>query len=300
MNALRKLHLPSTKFWLMALLGLAALLLVAQQTLAQDEPPIVPTPDGPPLHPTFELLDAANNNVLQSNEPISTMNTCGTCHDTDFIAEHSFHVDAGLSEMSLAGETGNGRSWDISTGTFGKWNPLLYHYLSPEGDDLVDLTTPGWLMLFSERHVGGGPAITSRDGQPLLALASDASNLDASVIDPATGEQIGWDWQQSGVAEMNCFLCHLPDANNAARITTMQAGDFKWASTATLSGTEVVEMTADGRFQYNPDAFDENGLLLEAGLVNVQDPTNANCGNCHGVVHTDLNTPLTLDSMQIR
>ena len=296
MNNLRKLHLPTTRFWLIALLGLTGLLLIAQQTLAQDETPTEPTPTGPPLHPTFELLDAEGNNVLQSNAPISTMNTCGSCHDTAFIAEHSFHVDAGLSEMSAPGETGNGRSWDISTGTFGKWNPLVYHYLSSDTDEFVDLTTPGWLMLFSERHVGGGPAITSRDGESLLELAPDANSLDASVIEPATGEQIAWDWQESGVAEMDCFLCHLPDADNAARVATMQAGDFQWASTATLSGTAVVDL-ADGRFQYNSDAFDEDGLLLE-GFVNVQDPTNANCGNCHGVVHTDLNTPLTFDSLQ--
>ena len=110
MNDLRKLQLPTAKFWLMALLGLAALLLVAQQTLAQDGTPTDPTPTGPPLHPNFELLDADGKNVLVTNEPISTMNTCGSCHDTAFIAEHSFHVDAGLSEMSPAGETGNGRS----------------------------------------------------------------------------------------------------------------------------------------------------------------------------------------------
>ncbi len=122
MNNSRKLQLPSTKFWLIALLGLAALLLMAQQTLAQDDAPAEPTPTGPPLHPNFALLDAEGNNVLDSGEPVSTMNSCGVCHDAEFIAGHSSHVDAGLSEMSAPGETGNGRSWDISTGTFGKWS----------------------------------------------------------------------------------------------------------------------------------------------------------------------------------
>ncbi|MCA9901759.1 MAG: hypothetical protein KC433_26445, partial [Anaerolineales bacterium] len=182
MKSSRKFQLPSAKYWFIALLGLAALLLIAQQTLAQDETPVDPTPTGPPLHPNFALLDADGNNVLDSGEAISTMNTCGNCHDTAFIAEHSFHVDAGLGETSAPGQTGNGRSWDTSTGTFGKWNPLLYHYLTPAGDDAVDLTTPGWLMFFSDRHVGGGPAVTSRDGQPLLSLAPDAANLDASIV----------------------------------------------------------------------------------------------------------------------
>ncbi|MCB0149876.1 MAG: hypothetical protein KDE01_19800, partial [Caldilineaceae bacterium] len=27
--------------------------------------------------------------------------------------------------------------------------------------------------------------------------------------------------------------------------------------------------------------------------VRVQDPTNANCAQCHGIVHTETDTPLT-------
>ncbi|MCZ7673340.1 MAG: hypothetical protein M5U34_42615 [Chloroflexi bacterium] len=47
-------------------------------------------------------------------------------------------------------------------------------------------------------------------------------------------------------------------------------------------------------YVWNQDAFDEEGnLLLE--YVTVQDPTNDNCGACHGLVHTDVQTPLELD-----
>jgi len=38
------------------------------------------------LHPDIALLDAAGANVLASGQPVSTMTSCGTCHDTGYIA----------------------------------------------------------------------------------------------------------------------------------------------------------------------------------------------------------------------
>ncbi len=84
-----------------------------------------------------------------------------------------------------------------------------------------DLTKPPeWLMSFT-RHVGGGPAQTSRDGQPLTTLAPDPSNPETSLIDPTTGEATAWDWGTSGTVEMNCFLCHIAQPNNEARLADL-------------------------------------------------------------------------------
>ncbi|MEZ4581356.1 MAG: hypothetical protein R3A10_06865 [Caldilineaceae bacterium] len=118
------------------------------------------------LHPTFPLLDADGVNVLDSGAPLSTMQTCGNCHDTAFIAEHSFHADVGLAQFDVPGSRADGRAWDSSGGLFGKWNPLTYRYLSPKGDAVIDLTTAAWLETLGLRHVGGGPAVTSREGTP--------------------------------------------------------------------------------------------------------------------------------------
>ena len=54
------------------------------------------------------------------------------------------------------------------------------------------------------------------------------------------------------------------------------------ASTATLSGLEVVEASAKG-WTWNRSAFTAEGLVRSDKLA-VQDPTNANCAACHGVV----------------
>ena len=46
--------------------------------------------------------------------------------------------------------------------------------------------------------------------------------------------------------EMNCFLCHLSNPNNDARLEVLTQGDYGWASTATLLGTGVVNEIAGG------------------------------------------------------
>jgi thiosulfate reductase cytochrome b subunit len=271
---------------------LLGILVAVGETLAQDEAPAAPPVGGSPMHPTFPLLDATGQNVLDAGTAVSTMQTCGACHDTEFIANHSFHADAGLGEFGAAGSVANGRAWDTSPGLFGKWSPLTYRYLSPQGDGVVDLTTPEWLQTVGVRHAGGGPAVSSREGLPLVSLAAEAGNVETAVINPITGQTEVWNWAESGTVEMNCFLCHTPQPDNAARTATLQAGQFGWANTATLAQTGLVTRTVDG-WTWNAAAFDEAGHARLA----VQDPTNDNCGACHGLVHMDNATPLTLNDL---
>jgi hypothetical protein len=273
-------------------LGLTGLLVgLGQMALAQDE--TLSTPPASPMHPTFPLLDQDGRSVLDSRGPVSPMRTCSACHDTEFIAGYSFHADVGLNDFSAPGPITGERSWDNSPGLFGRWDPILYRYLSPTGDSRIDLTTPEWVQQFGARHVGGGPAVYSRDGRLLTKLPASAASVETSAHDPAGGTLVPWDWSESGVVEMNCFLCHTPDANNQARVTAVQAGQFAWAGTATLLGTGVVTRV-NGEWRWNRDAFDANDHLLPQ-YVTVQDPTSANCGYCHGVAHTDPATPLVLD-----
>ncbi|MDX1412809.1 MAG: cytochrome b/b6 domain-containing protein [Candidatus Promineifilaceae bacterium] len=249
--------------------------------------------DNPPLHPTFPFLDEAGRNVLDTGQPLSTMNTCGQCHDTEFISTHSFHADVGLQNFQVPGEPVGGQPWDTSSGLFGKWNPMTYRYLSPQGDKRVDLTTADWLKLMGNRHVGGGPAAISRSGNSLLELLPDKSDVQSSATDPETGQPLPWDWQESGVVEMNCFLCHWPKPNNAERIESLRAGDFRWANSATLEGTGIIKKDED-QWVWDETAFGATGELLPE-RVKVEDPTNENCGLCHGLVHIDPQTPTVLE-----
>ncbi|HNT25107.1 MAG TPA: cytochrome b/b6 domain-containing protein [Anaerolineales bacterium] len=208
-----------------------------------------------PLHPTFMLVDSQGVSVLESGEAVSTMQTCGQCHDTGYIASHSFHADLGQGSQTAPGEGSGSMPWETSTGLYGDWDPLTYRYLSPAGDANPDLDTADWVIFNAERLVGGGPA------------------------------------EASGV-EMNCFLCHLEQPNDVERVAAIQAGEGQWASTATLLGTGIVERSGE-QYVWNQAAFTDDGEL-DSNFVNIQDPTNANCAQCHGLAQDGGAEPLVL------
>jgi len=230
------------------------------------------------MHPAIRMLDEGGRDVLSTGRPVSTMVTCGQCHDTEYIASHSFHASLGADQLVDAGTTGSGRAWDTSPGLFGRWTPIAYRYLSPDGDARIDLDTAAWVRVYGARHVGGGPAHAG--GTPL--------DRDAQVS--ADGQHREWDWQTSGTVEMNCFLCHSTKADNEARVRALQDGAFGWASTATLALTGMVEPVPNG-WQWRRSAFDQEGRARPE-LIGLQSPGNRNCGFCHGLVHVDETTPV--------
>ena len=240
------------------------------------------------LHPGFALLDQNGENVLASGDPVSTIETCGKCHDVQFIQSHAFHSDLGLSDYAENG------GYNSSPGTFGKWDPLTYRYLSQQGDERLDLSTAEWLKLNGGRVVGGGPATTSRDGQPLEALTASADRVETAILNE-NGEPEPWDWNASGIVEMNCFLCHLENPATESRAAFIQSGAFGDANTATLTELGIVSYDESTKaWSWNPDAFDENGEL-KSESIKIQDPANDNCAACHGEVHTGPQ-PLTLSA----
>ena len=250
------------------------------QDLVNPPPPAEPT--GSTMHPDYPLLDGQGTNVLSSGKAVSTLTTCGQCHDSNFIVEHNYHSSVGLDALTQPGATASGRAWDISNGWFGRWNPIVYRYLSPDGDPLLDLSTAGWMMTLGARHAGSGPATTSRDGAPLTSLEPSLTNAESSLL-TEDGSIVAWDWESSGTGELNCFLCHVPTSDNEARIAELEAGRFDWANTATLAATGVVEQTDNG-WDWNPGAFDEYGRISHENLP-VGKSTNQLCGQCHGTVH---------------
>ena len=232
----------------------------------------------PVLHPQFPLLDEHGRNVLISGEPLSTMQTCGSCHDTQFIVSHSRHSDAGLRSLNDFKPAPGNYSWDRGTGYLGKWNPLNYRYFSDSEDSLIDLSQAEWIQTLGYRHVGGGPAEYNQDGIRLdQMLATDA-----------------WDWQKSGVEEMNCFLCHTKNPDNVERHTALENGEFRWANSATLIQSGIIKKTQSG-YLWNKKAFDNKGEVKREFLTPM-DPSNGNCGQCHGLVFTAEDAPIALRS----
>lgn len=283
--SMKKSTLPA----LGSVLVLLAAVLGIRSVLAHQQAPSASPPAS--LHPTFGLLDQDGEHVLSSGSPVSTMKTCGQCHDTAFIESHSFHSDLGLADYEENG------SLHSSPGVFGKWNPLTYRFLTQAGDERLDLGTPTWLMLYGDRLVGGGPGTTSRSGQPLESITPRLDNPEITFL-AENGSIQRWRWE-AGTMEMNCFLCHLANPNLAARKEVIAAGAFAYASMAVLDGSGIVTRNAqDGALDWNVEAFDENGEL-KAGLITIQDPTNAHCAGCHREVQADPSQPVLFHTMDL-
>jgi Ni/Fe-hydrogenase b-type cytochrome subunit len=122
------------------------------------------------FHPVFPLLDAESQHVIESGNALSTMTTCGQCHDTGFIANSSDHADAGANQLGLGKEQQH--PWENGPGYFGQWNPLSYDDLRSE-QGAVD--TSRWLRRFGGRHVGGG-AVAGQVEMGCLLCHSDITN----------------------------------------------------------------------------------------------------------------------------
>ena len=236
------------------------------------------------FHPPVPLLDSREESVLSAGNPVSPVKTCGQCHDTDYITSHSYHVSAGLEEIYPPGKVPGGRPWDTGSGPFGRWDPLGYRLLTPRGWLELDLGTADWVRIYGSRHVGGGPAESGRNGLSLTELETGGTpDAETHVLNPETGLAEAWNWQRSGTAEMDCFLCHLPNPANQERIVELREGRFRWAATATLAQTGLVEKTEKG-WSWNAEKFDRDGMV-STGMLKIQKPAAENCGICHTAVH---------------
>ncbi|RPJ43593.1 MAG: hypothetical protein EHM19_08405, partial [Candidatus Latescibacterota bacterium] len=245
------------------------------------------------FHPTFPLLDARGANVLDSSGPVSATRTCGACHDALFIETHGAHAGARPGSEAERGTNRPARPWDEGSDFLGRWNPITYRMHTPGADEPIDLSLPDWIRMYGRRHVGGGPAFRDRNGALLEERPSAGPNdPEASWSDPNSNRREPWDWRASGGVEMNCLLCHLADPDNESRAASLERGEFRWATTATLARTGLVTRSSDG-WRWNRAGFDRDGKA-NPERMRVQDPADANCGFCHGLVHGDPDVPLLL------
>jgi thiosulfate reductase cytochrome b subunit/cytochrome c553 len=173
------------------------------------------------FHPEFPLLDADGNTVVSSGKPLSTMVTCGECHDTAFIEQSSDHADAGAG---MLGKGGPLQTWEAGPGYYGGWDPLRYAASPLDAEGEIDLVE--WLKRHGARHVGGGPV-------------GSLVELNCLMCHSDLGED-----------------SKARDARNSA----LAGGDFAWANSAQLTQRDVL-VRSDGQWQWNSAKFLPDGRL---------------------------------------
>ncbi|MBN1605411.1 MAG: hypothetical protein JW940_02200 [Polyangiaceae bacterium] len=260
-------------------IGLAALTL-ATEVAAEPEAPssngaaghgaapreVAPPPPSPELlvpptraqasasfHPPVVLRDSSGARVIDSGGALSTLQTCGACHDAQWIGEHGYHFTLGVHEQTELGKTGSGRAWDFGPGLFGRWQPWAPDaLLRPEA-----LHRPRevdqWLQQVAPLLLGGGPA--------------------------ALGDR-------AGALEPNCVACHVRGADLERTAASIARGDFAGAATASLEPLGLVERAGGedaAGLVWKRSLFEADGSVPPSRL-RIAAPTSETCGTCHGVV----------------
>jgi len=104
--------------------------------------------------------------------------------------------------------------------------------------------------------------------------------------DPLLGEAPGARHVGGGAgnaAGLDCFLCHITQPDNDARLAALRTGEPAWAAAATLARVGLIRREGDD-WRYVAGGFDPFGRVYPEAL-GLRIPSSRSCGQCHGLVH---------------
>lgn len=240
----------------------------------------------PPFYLFTEDGDTINPVIGKNiDKPYSPKQTCGKCHNYDLITE-GFHFQQGKDEKvsSLYAER---YQWVTHPGNYGgNWcSPApLYNFLSPKNNSNateMDMTSFSFITNgCGTCHPGSGSFEFDRSGFRYDKFM-DSLGYKSGGINNYDGDYYKSFWNRSGVAEADCFLCHLPEYDYKKRNQHLLLYNFKWLATVG-SGLATVEGSVKDSIpivvKYNASKFDKDGKL-SAHIV--REPRNETCLNCH-------------------
>ncbi len=206
-------------------------------------------------HLPMPLKDYLGNPIaLDSTEPYSRRHTCGCCHDANHVA-NGIMFQQGRTDVAGSIDMqddyyGDGRYWIKSSGRYGKWGQTFIRLLAAKdnaNESEIDQTAFAWARDCGGCHPGGGPTEYDRDGElfyneftedfgyELIGKTQEQVRLDGdySLLDYSTGDMRPAPWDDTGVSEPDCLVCHRAgrtwedgwDMNWAWRSATLAAGD---------------------------------------------------------------------------
>ena len=242
--------------------------------------------------PPFNLYDEAGNlidpvNNINSDIPYSPKQTCGKCHDYEKITK-GFHFQQGRGEKPT-GEMSKRYQWVTSPGVYGgTWcSPApLYRKLAFKNNKSsydIDMTSFEYITATCGYcHPGGGSLEFDRDGNRYDKKMQDTSfKLISGGDNGFDGDYFKAKWNETGVIEADCMLCHLPEYDYKKRNAMIDSLNFKWAATegSGLGSVEgSVKSTEKVKVNYDLSRFDKDGKI---SMHFVREPRNETCLNCH-------------------
>lgn len=239
-NAFNTMRKKSTRLPLIAvtagvLVLVAALVLVVGPTAAQ----------GSPMHPTFPLLDANGENVLDTGLPVSTIETCGACHDAAFITEHNAH--AGVLTGALSAPAGESVMINPDTSVL---TPL---------DEAAEAVEMNCFLCHSTTPDNTARLKALEGGQ--YEWANTATLLQTGIVEAADG---GYTWNAAAFADDGTLLPEYvqiqdPAVGNCAQCHGVATTDAITPLVLDTCGTEQRMTITTGQI-FAPQRISESGL----------------------------------------
>jgi len=100
---------------------------------------------------------------------------------------------------------------------------------------------------------------TCGDCHDTAFIAANSSHADGALRSVRQDAAPFTSAEASGV-ETNCFMCHLNQPDNAARLSVLDNGQSEWASSATLRSTGIIT-DDNGQWQWSETAFQADGTV---------------------------------------
>jgi len=227
-----------------------------------------------------------------ADQPFSTRQTCGACHDVDTISK-GYHFMMDWDKASDTRFAGTDTPWLVSTGLTGNLITYGFFQLAKKQNthpDQIDMSAFDFVARVPESkdgyqkpgcaacHAGGGLLEFDRDGQRYDRRLAENPDL-ADTLD---GDYYQSRWDETGVIEPDCFFCHGSRYHIQKRITQIKYLNFKWAGVAAAGIGQVHGRVNEGEVPtvvYNKRLFNEDGTFYLPDMV--FQPEATNCLICH-------------------
>jgi hypothetical protein len=244
--------------------------------------------------------------TLESKMPYSPKKTCGDCHDYHQIT-NGYHFQQGRTDgtgkMVISDTFDPKHPWNLSSGMFGK-HTLASMDLSQlakkvnQNPSEIDRSSFSFVQNCGACHPGGGWGEYDRRGYLYFNEESKKFGYENSEGSPLWdgdytphshgNATYGAPWDQSGVSEADCLICHLKGYQWKERGATLKGNFFKygpsvgagWAnikiSKDKSGNSKVDEVTID---YTKKEVVDFENVHLQM----IRKPPDENCWSCHAM-----------------
>ncbi len=246
--------------------------------------------------------------TLESKVPYSPKRTCGECHDYNQIT-NAYHFQQGRTDETgkivISDTFDPQHPWNLSSGMFGKFTAAssdlsqLAKKINQSPSE-IDKSSFAFVQNCGACHPGGGATEYDRRGHLYYNEESKKSGYeDSGGSSPLDGDytsfsngnpNYGAPWNECGVSEADCLICHLKGYQWKERGATLRGKFFRygptvgagWANTKISKDESGDLRTEEVTVDYTKkEVADFENLHLQI----VKEPPDENCWSCHAMPH---------------